>query len=200
MRGTVISDRHEKRIETKLTKDLNISALIYAHQEILVSKVYKGFKNISKAIRLTDSSVFKVPVHTSQNGAQCGVKLTKNTKYLIMGHIMGDRLMISHCSFVREWDEVTMEIRHGISSRYDCGCLVNVCFDGYCDNQGTAGCKWNLAWDTPADECTIRYRSCHRTRTRENSKVMTCAWKRQSTQFKECEQAKMYKKLIMPRT
>ena len=194
MRGTVISDRHEKRFETAITKKLDIPPFISVHQEVLVSKVYKGFKNITKAIGPIDSFVFKVPVHTSQNGAQCGVKLNKNTKYLIMGRIVGKRLMITHCSFIRKWDEVTMEIRHGISSHYDCDCPVNVCFDGYCDNEGAASCKWNLVWDDPVDECAMKYRSCHKTPSKDNPKVIKCAWKRPSIQFKECEQAKLLKK------
>ena len=191
MRGTVISDRHEKLIETEYTKSMGMPPLRIVYYDVLVSRVYKGFKKISKVIGLQDSFLFKIPVYLSQSGAYCKVNLKKGTKYLIMGRIVAKQLQITHCSFVEELHTVSKEIKHGINGHFDCNCPVTMCVDGYCDQDH--GCKWDVAWDQPVDECTLKHKSCHQIPDKKNPSEIKCQWNKDSLRYSKCQS---YKRLL----
>ena len=213
LRGTIISDRNERKIETELTRQLGIPPLTYVHYDALVSRVYKGFKKISKVIGMQDSFLFRIPIHISQSAAMCGFELKKNTKYLIMGRIVTirkveenkdkkeeikevEQLQVTHCSFIQELHEVSHEVRRGINGQYNCDCNVQPCYDGYCERQGE-GCKWHVQWDGPVDECTIKHKTCKpvnfaedvplNNKTKKNgSSQKKCQWTEDTIRYNKC--------------
>ena len=203
LRGTIISDRNETKKETELTRALGIPPLTYVHYDALVSRVYKGFKKMTKVIGLKDSFLFRIPIHISQSGALCGFELKKNTKYLIMGKIVAKQMQVTHCSFIQELHQVSHEVRRGINGKYNCDCNVQLCFDGFCERHGKE-CKWHMQWGSPVDECTLRHKTCQpvenseedesNKKNKKNSHQTNnkCQWREDTKPYDACMKNKKY--------
>jgi len=188
MKGTIISDRHEKLMETEVTKSMGMPPLQIVYYDVLVSRVHKGFEKISEVVGIKDSFLMKIPVYLSQSGAVCKFNLKKGQKYLIMGRIVAKQLQITHCSFVKELHTLSKTVKHGIKGHYDCKCPVTMCVGGYCDQDH--GCKWNVAWDQPVDECIIKHKSCHQIPDKKNPSEIHCHWSKNSFRYNKCNSKK----------
>jgi len=162
----VISEKYIKRAEeTNIYKKLGIPPPVYAHYDIMVTKVYKG--NISST-EDTYATFFKRTIQTNNHGAMCGRSFTKGKTYLITGRFINNELQVNLCDWVQEANELTKLQKIGLKHGYDCKCQVNTCMNGYCENQ--SACKWQLDYDQPIDECTQKHRICR------TGKVGKCGW------------------------
>lgn len=187
IKAIVVSDKQETIMATsKVFAQLGIPTPIFVHYNLHVTKIFKGKEKINNVTSLKTNSNFKISVHTSQAGAQCGTHLTKGKKYLISGRIFNGQLQINHCDWVKDFGKLSRQVKHGIHGKYDCKCQVGTCIDGYCDIVN--GCKWNVLWNQPADECTQNYRMCEQV---DN----TCQWSNENTEFENCNNIKLLNEL-----
>lgn len=179
MKIEVLSKRHYTYINENFKQFLyfGIPPPRFAYYKVRVTKIFKGEKNISAMVSAVTSSQhltrrlpYEMKVYTSANDNGCGKYLEKGQKYFISGRITQDKIHLNSCDWSIEWHHLTKSMKHGIHGNYDCRCFVATCIDGYCDRN--TGCKWNVTWDKPVDECKMKFASCQR-----NEKLQSCYWK-----------------------
>ncbi|XP_049601598.1 metalloproteinase inhibitor 2-like [Syngnathus scovelli] len=83
-------------------------------------------------------------IYTAPDIAACGVVLTKDTKYLLMGRLQPDgSLRVSSCDYIRPWESMSssqrfLMYRYG----YGCDCTIKSCFSYPCCMAGPKECVW----------------------------------------------------------
>lgn len=87
--------------------------------KVSISKVLKeipAFQNVSHKF-----------LYSSYQESVCGVSLQPN-KYVLTGHVQGDKAYISLCDFKQEWSTLPVRMRKGFNFRYEehCDCEINV--------------------------------------------------------------------------
>ncbi|XP_042309215.1 metalloproteinase inhibitor 1 [Sceloporus undulatus] len=130
-------------------ESVNISAgepVWWIRYEIKTIKVYKAPEEMQDVHFL----------HTPAMESICGYehKGLKGEEYVIAGMLEGDRVMISACSFIQPWAQLTLAQKRGLSSDYSkgCNCTIVPCTSMPCSVTSDNQCLWtdgimSRVWD-----------------------------------------------------
>ncbi|KAI1287394.1 Metalloproteinase inhibitor 3 [Halotydeus destructor] len=86
---------------------------------VKVKRVFKMTPEAQKALNIGT-------VYTGLDEASCGRKFELNTRYLITGRVIGEKVWVSLCNFVQEWSSLTAKQRKGFRRLYSQGCQCKV--------------------------------------------------------------------------
>ncbi|KAH0628923.1 hypothetical protein JD844_010566 [Phrynosoma platyrhinos] len=119
---------------------VNISAgepVWWMRHEIKTTKVYKGPEEMQDVRFL----------HTPAMESLCGYEYKgspKGEEYVIAGMLEGDRVMITACSFIQPWAQLTLAQKRGLSSDYSkgCNCTIVPCISMPCSVNADNQCLW----------------------------------------------------------
>ncbi|XP_020653321.3 metalloproteinase inhibitor 1 [Pogona vitticeps] len=119
---------------------VNISAgepVWWMRHEIKTTKVYKGPEHMQDVRFL----------HTPAMESLCGYEhksSLKGEEYVIAGMLDGDRVMITACSFIQPWAQLTPAQKRGLSSDYNkgCNCTIVPCTSLPCSVNSDNQCLW----------------------------------------------------------
>lgn len=99
----IVIGRDEESAEQS-TKGAILSHFI--KYDILVTRVYKGLKNLSQYIPNTDYYVFKASVYSHPaNSLSCGTRLEPHERLILSGNIRNGKLMIGFCDWKKRWSK-----------------------------------------------------------------------------------------------
>uniref|UniRef100_A0A1B0FH08 NTR domain-containing protein n=1 Tax=Glossina morsitans morsitans TaxID=37546 RepID=A0A1B0FH08_GLOMM len=157
---------------------------------------YRSFENnmiykiqIKKSFKTTPEGDMILRHHrllTPSHDATCGVKLGIGKLYVIAGR--GRHL--NSCSYIQEYQKMTVVERMGFSRLYRKGCdkcKIKACFHKYCSPNDTdkTVCQWS-----PFDECEKNFSAClKRTSYKERvdrDQYGRCYWKK-SPVYNKCK-------------
>ncbi|XP_062975594.1 metalloproteinase inhibitor 1-like [Elgaria multicarinata webbii] len=105
--------------------------------EIKTTKVYKGPEEMQDVQFL----------HTPSMESLCGYEhkgTLKGEEYIIAGMLEGNRVIISACSFIQPWAQLSAAQKRGLSSEYSkgCNCIVVPCTSMPCSVSSDNQCLW----------------------------------------------------------
>ncbi|XP_044287408.1 metalloproteinase inhibitor 1 [Varanus komodoensis] len=124
-----------------VTKELvNISIgepVWWMRHEIKTTKVYKA------PAHMQDVQFLYTPAMESVCGYEHKGTL-KGEEYIITGMLEGDRVMITACSFIQPWAQLSVAQKRGLSSEYSkgCNCTVVPCIAMPCFVSSNNQCLW----------------------------------------------------------
>ncbi|CAI5795880.1 metalloproteinase inhibitor 1 [Podarcis muralis] len=109
----------------------------WMRHEIKTTKVYKGPEEMQDVRFL----------HTPAMESLCGYEHKgplKGEEYVIAGMLEGDRAMITACSFIEPWSQLSFAQKRGLSSDYSkgCNCTVVPCNSMPCSITSDNQCLW----------------------------------------------------------
>ncbi|XP_054859717.1 metalloproteinase inhibitor 1 [Eublepharis macularius] len=101
------------------------------------------------------TKVFKAPevmqdvrfLYTPAVASVCGYEHNaplKGEEYIIAGMLEGDRVMITACSFIQPWSQLSPAQKRGLSLTYSkgCSCMVVPCTSMPCSVTSDSQCLW----------------------------------------------------------
>ena len=138
----------------------------------LINSVLKGLK-LRHRWNLHESTSIYIPVHESS----CGLQLEIGKHYLLTGKFVNGKFQMNSCDFNMKWSQLSAEMIEGMRGKYDCGCKIASCINGYCNELN--GCKWNVMWDKPFEDCFYKHLSC------ESVGRNFCKWNKKAT-YNKC--------------
>lgn len=145
-------------------------------------KVKKEFKVSDKARHALSQGL----LWTSSYDSTCGVSL-RPTRYLISGHIRGEKPWISLCNFVEEWPKLSSKQKKGFRKLYQQGCPCRVRMSRYVGPYGPSQhkreryCSWDVLYPGHQEDCQALYSLC--VPSAQNSEL--CTWV-SSSQYRRC--------------
>ncbi|XP_077185543.1 metalloproteinase inhibitor 1-like [Paroedura picta] len=119
---------------------LNISIgepVWWVRYEFKTTKVYKGPEEMQ------DVRFLNTPAMESVCGYEHKAPL-KGEDYVVAGMLEGDDVMITSCSFIQPWAQLSPAQRRGLSLKYSkgCNCTIMACTSMPCTLTSDSQCLW----------------------------------------------------------
>nr|AYC07538.1 metalloproteinase inhibitor [Hemiscorpius lepturus] len=121
-------------------------------------------RRIFKANHKVEAALKHGLLWSSSKANSCGLRL-KRRKYLVTGHVTGEKPWVSLCNFVREWSTLTKKQRKGFRRLYGQGCRCKVRAPGFVrftplEYTKEHYCLWETAWLENESDCQGRHTMC----------------------------------------
>ena len=158
LRAKVIKDRWQRKFKGDHRRGK-------PRYDILVSSVWKGHQAVERVFNASMSTLERRTQrmdrwlsHIYTSPSSCTVPLEVNTKYVLTGIIVKNKLYMTNCHWRTVSNKYSRCVRKLFKSGINCNCEIQSCYGQFCNQGIMSSCLWDLNYNSPP----CRFRVCRK--------------------------------------